>query len=307
MGDRMKIGAVTVTYNSRQVIDGFLDSLLHQTYSDFVLYVVDNASSDGTLEVVRRYQDPRIHIIRNQTNVGVAEGNNQGITAALKADCGAVLLVNNDTEFESSLLQLLVDGMVEHACDMVAPKILYHDKPQLIWCAGGGFRPWKGHGGMHYGLGEIDRGQFDTARRIELAPTCCLLIRTEVFGVIGLMDSLYFVYTDDTDFCFRAMREGVKLFYLPSATMLHKVSSLTGGTESDFTIRYCTRNHVYFILKNLGLGRGLYYLPEFQIRLLAKLILGKVGFAKFVLQQRAFLEGVGVWRSSLARWAGMTL
>src|SRR5690242_9561959 len=78
-----KIGVVTVTYNSARVIDGFLTSLLGQSKCDFVLYAVDNASSDETLARIGTYNDPRVRVIANEKNLGIAEANNQGIEAAL--------------------------------------------------------------------------------------------------------------------------------------------------------------------------------------------------------------------------------
>ncbi len=296
-----KIGVVTVTYNSSQVLEGFLTSLLRQTYSDFVLYVVDNASADKTLEQLSSYKDPRICLIANPQNLGIAEGNNQGIRSALAAGCGSVLLLNNDTEFGPSLLEDLTSGLQAHACDMSAPKILFHDNQRTIWSAGGGFNPLKGYAGFHYGLGQIDRGQFDEARSVKHAPACCLLIRKEVFEQIGLMDDLYFVYLDDTDFCYRAMRAGLKLVYLPSANLLHKASSLTGGPESEFSVRYRTRNQIYFILKHLGPWRGLYYLPAFQLYQLAKLVSRKIDISGFFVREKAFWEGLRVWRHSIAQ------
>jgi GT2 family glycosyltransferase len=295
MAEPGKIGVVTVTYNSADVIDDFLASVLHQTCSQFILYLVDNASTDRTLEKLAAYKDERLVVIANHKNVGVAEGNNQGVRAALTAECGSVLFINNDTEFDPSLFESLVEGMRKHGADMIAPKILFHDNPGVIWCAGGGFKPSKGYVGVHYGLGEIDRGQFDTVRRLEHAPTCCLLVKQSVFAKIGLMDARYFVYIDDADFCFRAMRAGFNLTYFPSATVLHKASSLTGGVESDFAIRYCTRNQIYFMLKNLGPWLGLYFLPEYQIRLWGKLFLRRISFCRFVVQQKAFFEGIRIW------------
>src|SRR5579862_9142466 len=131
------IGIVTVTYNSGLVIDDFLRSLLAQTYRDFILYIVDNASSDRTLSLVNGYNDPRICIIANSGNLGIAKANNQGITLALSAGCNYVLLVNNDTEFGPALLATLVTGMETHAADMTAPKILFHHDQEVIWSAGG--------------------------------------------------------------------------------------------------------------------------------------------------------------------------
>jgi GT2 family glycosyltransferase len=299
MFNTSKTAVVTVTYNSSQVIVDFMSSILRQTFSEFTLYIVDNASSDQTLEHVARYRDPRICVIANAENIGIAEANNQGILAGLASGCESVLLINNDTEFESSLLEKLVAGLEQYACEMIAPKILFHDNQHIIWSAGGGFNPLKGYAGFHFGLGQSDRGQFDNGRLVEHAPACCLLVRKEVFERIGLMDTRYFVYLDDTDFCYRAKRAGIRLRYLPSATLLHKASSLTGGPESDFSIRYRTRNQVYFMLKHLGPWRGLYYLPAFQIHQVIKLVSREIDLAGFFLRESAFIEGLKVWRHSI--------
>lgn len=296
MSKPAKIGVVTVTYNSSSVLEDFLASVWKQTHADFVLYAVDNASSDGSVARLRRETDSRLVILASETNSGVAAGNNRGIARALADGCDLVLLINNDTEFGPELFATLVRGLDEFACDMSAPKILYADR-RTIWCAGGGFNAWKGYAGVHYGAGETDRGQYDRARQVGHAPTCCLLVRREVFERIGMMDARYFVYLDDTDFCFRAMCAGIRLFYLPSAVLFHKVSVLTGGPESPFSVRFCTRNHIYFMLKNLGWARGLYYLPAYQLHLLYKLLARRIDGPGFLLRERAFFEAFGVWRS----------
>lgn len=304
VSDRPKIGVVTVTYNSGTVIDEFVGCLLRQTQRDFIAYFVDNASSDDTRERVTHCPDPRIVLLANKDNVGVAEGNNQGIRAALEAGCDYVLFINNDTTFEDTLIQDLVQGLEVYCCDMMAPKILFFDEPERIWCAGGGFDRLKGYAGIHYGAGEVDCGQFNVPRRVQHAPTCCLLVRCSVFERIGMMDKLYFVYIDDTDFCFRASQAGCELMYLPSARLFHKVSRLTGGPSSPFSVRYCTRNHIYFILKNLGILRSAFYLPAYQLHLLTKLLRRKIDVSGFWLRERAFVEGLQVWRTSWRPLAG---
>jgi GT2 family glycosyltransferase len=300
MSSKRKIGVVTVTYNSSRVIDGFMQSLLTQSYVNYVFYAVDNASSDRTLEQIETYADARIRVIANSDNKGIAEANNQGILAALANGCELVLLMNNDTEFEPELFEKLVLGLDLHACDMTAPKILFYNDQHIIWSAGGGMDPRKGYSGFHYGYGEVDSGQFDAPRVVGHAPACCLLIRKEVFDRIGMMDSKYFTYVEDTDFSFRAMQAGLKLMYLPSATLLHKAHSLTGGLFSDFMMRYTTRNRIYFMLKHFGPWRGLYYVPAYQIHLLLQLVLRKVKPSMFWLRERAFFEGLRLWRQSLA-------
>jgi GT2 family glycosyltransferase len=292
MSEPSKVGVVTVTYNSGRVIDPFMDCILKQDYEDFVLYVIDNCSSDATLRQVKRYQDSRIVVIANQNNVGVAEGNNQGIRAALLANCEYVLLINNDTEFEADLISNLFQGSRRYKCDMIVPKILYHDQPNIIWYAGGGFSRLRGYSSPHWGMGCRDTGQFDTPCQIGYAPTCCMLVHREVFRHVGLMDARYFVYFDDTDFCFRARKNGQKLYYMPSVQLLHKVSSLTGGTESSFAVWYKTRNHVYYLVKNLGWLHCLYYLPLYQLKIAAKLLTGWLSVGDFRVSEAGFWEGI---------------
>ncbi len=295
----MRVGVVTVTYNSSKVIHGFLASLLAQNYSDFILFAVDNASSDTTRQQLAAVNDPRVRLILNSENLGIAEANNQGIREALNEGCESVLLINNDTEFLPSLLGDLVDGLGFHGSDMIAPKILFYDD-RTIWSAGGGIDPRRGYSGFHYGYGEVDRGQFDVPRLVDHAPACCLLVRSSVFAKIGTMDNHYFTYVEDTDFCYRARKAGLTLMYLPSATLLHKAHSLTGGLFSDFMMRYTTRNRVYFLLKHFGPWRGLYYIPAYQLHLLLQLLLQKMGPSMFWLREKALWEGLRLWRDASA-------
>jgi GT2 family glycosyltransferase len=292
------VGVVTVTFNSGLVLRGFMDSLLKQTHTEFLLYVVDNASSDDTLRQLAEYQDARIKVIPREVNLGVAQGNNTGIRAALSAGCTAVLLINNDTVFESDMLSKLYGGLDQYKCEMTLPKILYFDDPRKIWCAGGQFNRLRGYAAVHYGEDQPDTGGFDAARQVEYAPTCCILINKTAFSLIGLMDEKYFVYADDADFCYRAKKAGLKLYYLPTARLMHKVSSLTGGALSDFTVRFATRNRIYFMLKNLGVWRSLLYLPAFQIHLWVSLIFRVIDGRGFLFRQKAFFEGLRMWNFS---------
>jgi GT2 family glycosyltransferase len=289
MGERHRIGVVTVTYNSDSVIADFMDSALKQTHADFILYVIDNASSDETLKRLSEYQDPRIVPVSNLANVGVAEGNNIGIRAALKDGCTSVLLINNDTVFDAALFSELLAGLERHQCEMVVPKILYFDDPGKIWSAGGYLSGMRASA-RHFGFDKRDNGKFDRARRVNYNPTCCMLIKKEVFERIGLMDPNCFVYFDDTDFCLRAHRAGIRLFYVPEGRLLHKVSSLTGG-ESAFTIRYSTRNHVYYVLKHFPAWQVLLYLVAFEAHVVAKYLFLRGSLRLYWTAQKAFWQG----------------
>lgn len=288
-----QIGVVTVTFNSGEVLAPFLNCAFRQTLSDFILFVVDNASSDDTLQVLKECGDERLRVITNLDNRGVAEANNQGIRAALEAGCGSVLLLNNDTEFPEDLFVRLLEGLDVHGCDMTTGKILYFTPADLIWCAGGSLDRKRFFGASHFGNGEKDSGQYQEALRISYTPTCCLLVHRSVFNRIGLMDSKYFVYSDDVDFLYRCLKQDLSLWYIPGATLHHKVSSLTGGDDSEFSIRYMTRNRMYFLRKHLPLWKTLLWGIHFMTFTAPKrLLLGKDSIKIWRLRCISLVEGL---------------
>ena len=293
---KSKIGVVTVTYNSAAVLLPFLRCAFQQTYKDFILFAVDNASNDDTLRFLQECSDERLRIIRNLDNKGVAEANNQGIRAALEAGCTSVLLINNDTEFDATLFSLLEEGLSKYDAEMICPKMMYFDEPERVWAAGGRFQPWLGYRIVHLGADEIDVGQHNQVRRVTYVPTCCVLIRKEVFEKVGLMDERYFVYMDDVDFMYRAMKLGVRLIYTPEATLLHKVGRLTGGENSPFTIRYCTRNQAFFMLLHLGVFVSAPVFVLYQLYYSSCLAFGRMSIKTFRMKQRAVREGITMWK-----------
>ena len=244
----MRIGIVTVTFNSAEVLPDFISSLQKQTFSDYLLYAVDNASTDDSCSLLESEISGAI-VIKEAVNVGFAAGTNLGIRRALADKCEAILLLNNDVVFGPDLFEKLVDGLTEFECDMTAPIMYYHQPKDRIWAAGGTLQPLLGFRPIHRGLDKPDRGQFQAPSRITFAPFCCVLIRSSVFDRIGFLDEQYFTYAEDADFMVRCLKADVALWYIPAAQIWHKVSSLTGAV-STFAIRYGARNRAYFISKH---------------------------------------------------------
>lgn len=290
-----KIGVVTVTFNSATVLHDFMTSVLAQSHVDFVLYVVDNASTDASLAMLARFPDTRIVVIANPENRGVAEGNNQGIQQALEDGCDTVLLLNNDTRFDPYLFAQMLAAAARHNAAMLVPKMMYHEPENMVWCAGGRFDPLRACKTVHFGDREIDRGQFNAPERISYAPTCCMLIDADVFKRVGLMDKNYFVYYDDTDFCMRALEQGVPLWYDPTPTLYHKVSSLTGGETSDFSVRICTRNKVYFIRKHYSAPAAVFWLIVYQLSFLGRFLSKRDNLSTYKKKQRSFRIGMNMF------------
>ncbi len=268
------IGVVTVTYNSERFLPEFFASCWSQTLTNYHVYCIDNASADDSAAALGQQTDGRLKVTLNRDNVGVAAGNNQGIVQALRDGCDWVLLLNNDTIFPATLFQELVEACQSQHWKAVVPKIHFDSPRGAIWYGGGSFNPWRGHSGYHIGAGEPDCGQFDAACRMDYAPTCCMLLNCSVFEAVGLMDETYFVYYDDTDFCWRMRQQGQELGYWPTATLVHKVGGSTGGIGSPFTVRITARNRLYFLRKHFGFWSPwlwlLAFLPYYAARYLLR-------------------------------------
>lgn len=297
-----KIGVVTVTFNSEDVIDEFLMSVLSQTHREFALYVIDNASNDETLNKIQHYPDPRIVVIKNETNLGIAKGNNQGVQLALEDGCNYVMLLNNDTVFEEDMFSKLVKIIIEKDCSITTPKMMYYSQPDTIWYAGGFFYKRNGYIAHHRGLDEKDLGQYDFISKVDYAPTCCTLIKKEVFEDIGLMDEKYFVYSDDTDFFYRIWMDGRHtMLYVPHIKLYHKVGGLTKSKRGernskyqDFYLKYTTMNNIYYLKKQQSLFSRLFIFYYYLKMPLSFLITGryKRNFKTFWLLQKAFFKGL---------------
>lgn len=249
-----KIGIVTVLYRSESVLRDFFKSLDKQTYKEFILYVIDNNSPDNSLKLSKELKQQvnfETKIIENSENYGIAKGNNIGIIQALADGCQYILLSNNDIKLETHAIEKLLIGMEQEKMNLAVPKIYFYGT-NLIWAAGGKFKYISG-GTAHIGYHKEDCLKWNQRYKVNYSPTCFMLIRSNIFHNIGLMDEAYFVYYDDTDFIYRCRKQKERIIYIPESIIHHKESTCTGGTKSDFTLYYNARNAVYFALKNFTL------------------------------------------------------
>jgi len=250
----MKIGIVSVLYKSDSVIEDYIESLNRQSFSDFeVLYIENDVTNRYCQQVIEEKSKYPFHFIRNAENVGIATGNNQGIDYFDdRNDCDFILFMNNDVEFDSDFLQKHCEYHDRFGLDIIVPKILYHDS-QKIWYAGGSLSYLKG-GPRHWGHNKKDRLQDQGYFAVDYAPTCSFLIKKDLLikNNIRMWDQL-FVYYDDYQFCLDIKKAGLTIYYVPELTLLHKISSSTGGAESPFSRRFLTRNKFYLMRRHKNL------------------------------------------------------
>lgn len=245
-----KIGIVTVLYKSEGVLKDFFDTLEEQTYKNFTLYIVDNASPDKSLneaKLLSKRVSFNCIFLEEKENWGIAKGNNIGIKEAIKDKCEYILLSNNDIVLRPDTIECLLNGMIQYDSSLVVPKIYYYGS-NILWQAGGKYNLFRAIT-PHNGYQEEDKGQYDEARNVDYSSTCFMMIRSFIFERYGYMDEDYFVYYDDSDFVFRCTKIGKeRLYYIPNSIIEHKVS-FSSQKGSDFYNRMMFRNRVLFIRK----------------------------------------------------------
>jgi len=233
-----KVAVVVLNYQGETVLPGLLASLESTEYSNYNIYLVDNASTDNGLAVAEKWLDKLpMEIIKNDENLLFSRGNNVGIRKALVWRADFVFLLNNDTVVPPSLISELVKFLTDHSKAGIAGPMIHFENPKgVIWGAGGQVSTWWGLV-RHRGIREKDIGQFSEASKVDYVSGAAMMVRTPVFSKIGLLDPDLPMYFEDTDFCFRARKKGFEVWYIPTAPLIHLVSVAAGGQRSWFKIR----------------------------------------------------------------------
>ena len=235
------IGIVIVNYNGEKYQNDCIDSILKSKYDNYKIIIVDNKSTDNSMKMLDSYKTDKIIKIYNNDNYGVAKGNNIGINKSIELGCEYTLLLNNDTILNDNVIPELIKNTINY--DVIVPKI-YFWSTNKIWYGGGSFVRLKCIN-KHLHFNQEDNG-IKYKKEYSYAPTCCMLIKNSIFKKIGFMDENYFIYFDDTDFCFRLKLAGIKIGFINNAFIYHKVSLSTGGSKSKISVYYENRNRFYF-------------------------------------------------------------
>jgi GT2 family glycosyltransferase len=218
--------------------------------------VVDNGSTDGSVEFLHRYF-PEVRVIPFEENRGFSKAVNEGIRQA-KGDY--VLLLNNDVEADPQLLRQLHETIARlNGVDFCACRMMDFHRRELIDGAGDGF-PRKGKA-FRIGHGIKFGPPFDQGRRVFGACAGAGLYKRELFDDVGFFDEDFFAYHEDVDWNFRANLMGYRCFYVPGAVVYHIGSGTTGGLYNELTVFHNVRNMIHVIVKDLPAYLLLKYLP----------------------------------------------
>jgi len=265
---------VMLTYNHCRDTLQALDSLSRMTYPNYRLMVVDNQSTDRTVEIVEA-EYPDVELLVHPSNLGFAAGVNPGLQQALDRGADFVLVINNDVLVMPSMLTHLVAAM-EPDIGAAAPMIYYLDDPKRIWSTGFSMHPLllEMRGGAR---GQIDQGQWQTPFEVDYLLGCAILLNSAVLREVGLFDERYFFYYEDLDFSLRVRQRGYRLITVAQAKMLHKGAG-SAGMMSVFRMYQMARGSVTFFRAHAhGLQRPASFLFRFgsAVRTSVRFLLSK--------------------------------
>ncbi len=271
--DRPFVSFIIVNWNGASFLAECIESILHQSYNPTELIVVDNGSTDGSLEIIRRY--PEIRLIVNLTNLGYGPANNQGISEA-KGE--VIAFVNNDVVLDLDWLHGIVPALlISNHIGMCAGKTLSYFQKDLIDNTGH-LLFWDG---INRGRGRMQRdmGQFDSVEQAFFPSGSACIFRTSVLRQIGTFDEDFFLYGDDAEIGIRGRLAGWECAFAPHAIAYHRYSA-SSSPYDPIKFFYVERNRFWVVLK---------YFP------LELVLLNPVfSMARYLFHFLALLNGKGV-------------
>jgi GT2 family glycosyltransferase len=232
---------VVVNWNGWRDTLPCLESLARQDYPALHVIVVDNASTDDSVERIRA-DCPWVELLESGANRGFAAGCNIGIVVARNRGAEFIWLLNNDTVAPPNTLSQLVASAAAPRTGMVGTVLRYLHRPEQIQAWGGGIvRRWLGYTQHFYAPSPLGQESFLTL--------ASALIRREVFDSVGLLDEGYFMYFEDVDFSLRARAAGWQLTVAPGTAVLHKEGGSAGAVKSTRIDRIVTASGLRFLSK----------------------------------------------------------
>ena len=241
----MKVTIVIPNYNGKHFMEPCLSSLSEQTYKDFHILVVDNASSDGSIEYMEENY-PDIELIKLQKNYGFSKAVNIGIQHSRTP---YVILLNNDTTVDTRYVEEMVKAIEKSPkIFSVSSKMIQMYHPELIDSAGDLYTllGW----GVCRGCG---RPVSNYTKYDEIFTACAgaAIYRRSVVDEIGYFDENHFAYLEDIDIGYRARIYGYYNMYCPTALVYHVGSGTSGSKYNSFKVKLAARNNLYLNYKNM--------------------------------------------------------
>lgn len=246
--DPPRVVVIIVNFNGGDLTPDCLASLRQSEFLPTTTIVIDNASTDGSRELLASMSDDNLQLIINDVNVGFAKACNQGMKEAVASGADFVLLQNNDARLQPNALSELLKAAAQYPkAALLGGKIYLGEGPKL-WCAGMNVGFYPNLQDLR-GFGQMDQGQFDAAGDVDALTGCGLLIRREFIEDGGYFDEDFFVYVEDLELSLRARSSGWVCRYVPTAVLYHDAGSTSGQGYSPWRKYMLAYNLVVFLRK----------------------------------------------------------
>lgn len=236
------VSVVIPNWNGVVFLPACLDALRRQTYPHVEVIIADNASADGSCELVRQ-QYPEVRLLELPENRGFTGACNAGMQAARGE---IVILLNNDTEVAPDWIEQVVGAFARHPqAGMVASKMLLFDRRDTLHTAGDYYRV-DGRAGNR-GVWQKDGPEYNREEYVFSACGGSAAYRRAMLDQIGLLDDDFFFSMEDVDLAWRAQLAGWRCVYAPRAVVYHHLAATGGGVTASF---YDGRNMLWVIAKD---------------------------------------------------------
>lgn len=245
------VSVILVTWNGRKYLSEALSSLYKQTYTPLEIILIDNASTDGTVDYVE-IEHPGVVLIKNPENYGFCKANNQGIHLS---NGGYILLMNPDVRLKEDFIEKMVRAAEsEEKIGMVSGKLLNAKDPTFIDTTGIVLE--KTRRAFDRGQGELDLGQYNQQEEVFGASAAACLCKREMLEAIKVqgeyLDELFFAYKEDVDLSWRARLSGWKCIYTPDAVGYHDRTWSMGNRNwiPPWIRQHSLKNRYLMLIKN---------------------------------------------------------
>jgi|TARA_Y100000294_G_C8570257_1_gene342442 hypothetical protein len=239
---------IVLNWNGKKLLDDCLNSLMKLEYNNYKVLMVDNASTDGSVDYVKtKFSD--VETISLDKNYGFAGGNNKGFEYASKNNAEYIIFLNNDTIVDSNFIDPLLIPFGNAEVGQTVPKIFYANHQDKIWYAGGKINFWTGHI-YHEGIRDSDSEKYREVKETDYATGCCFCMRTADFASLLGFDESFSMYGEDADLSLRLRKNKMTVYFVPDSIIYHKVSASIGGAFSLTKIKRKFRSNLKLMIRH---------------------------------------------------------
>lgn len=307
----LDLSIIIVSWNTCDLLAQCLESVSHDIRALCPLrvetLVVDNASTDGSAQMVRE-QFPWVQLIENQTNVGFAPANNQAIR---RSRGRYVLLLNPDTDVKPGALVALVRFLDGHlGAGAAGARLLNPDSTLQISCYPAPTLSREFWYLFHldvllpYATYRMASWDLETPRAVDVLQGACLIIRREVLDQVGLLDENYFIYSEEVDLCYRMEQAGWRLYWVPQAQVVHYGGQSTHQAAAEMFLRLYQGKLLYF-RKHHGRLAGQVYKLILVVAALTRLLISPLVWLESQPQRQRHLALARHYRRLLLTLPGI--